>query len=84
MCLFGNFIPQIEAKRVILSHKTCLFENLTLKVRELRSSQIHQTVAYIAYIPASEEGIRLRIYTLLRPPKWEPRALGRPSSFSQK
>ena len=42
-------LHQIEVKRLTLSHKTCFFENLLLKARELSSDQILRTVAYIAY-----------------------------------
>ena len=42
-------LHQIEAKRLTLSHKTCLSENLLLKMWELRSNQILQTVAYMAH-----------------------------------
>ena len=39
---------QIEIKCLSLSHKICLSENLSLKVWELRSSQILQIVVYMA------------------------------------
>ena len=42
-------LHQIEAKHLILSHKTCLSENLSLNVRELCSNQILQTVTYIEH-----------------------------------
>ena len=42
-------LHQIEVKCLTLSNKTCLSENLSLKVQELCSNQILQTVAYIAH-----------------------------------
>ena len=42
-------LHQIEAKRLVFSHKTCLPERLSLKIQELCANQLLQTVAYITH-----------------------------------